>query len=94
MLVKPSIEELLALFDNPYPRLEKRRDMTLLRRRENVFMVVPPVDSPLAMAVFSANLPPQTRLDLYLARLRTKGRDRLDGYDLTRLENLLAEAGI
>lgn len=94
MLVKPTIEELLALFDNPFPRLEQRRHMTLLRRDDNVFMVVPPLDRPLALGMFSANLPPQARLDLYLARLRIKGPDRLDGYDLTRLESLLAEAHV
>jgi len=92
MLIRPSIEELLALFENPFPRIEKRRDMTLLRRRDNVFMAVPPVDRPLALALFSAKLPPQARLDLYLARLRLKGPDRLDGYDLSRLESLLEEA--
>jgi hypothetical protein len=91
---RSSTKELLALFDNPYPRFEKRRNLTLLRRRENVFMVVPPIDKPLALGMFSAKLPPQARLDLFLARLRIKGPDRLDGYDLTRLESLLEEAGI
>jgi hypothetical protein len=94
MLEKPTIEELLALFHSPFPRIEMRRHLTLLRRDDNVFMVVPPLDRPLALGMFSANLPPQARLDLYLARLRIKGPDRLDGYDLTRLESLLEEAGV
>lgn len=91
MLVKPSFEELIALFDNPFPRLEERRNLTLLRRDTNVLMAIPPIDNPLATALFSAKLPPLTRLDLFLARLRLKGPDRLDGYDLVRLESLIAE---
>jgi hypothetical protein len=92
MIVRPSIEELLAFFDNPYPCLETLRDMTVLRRDTNVYMVIPPLNRPLGVGMFSARLPPQLRLDLCLAYLRQKGPDRLDGPDLYQLMRLLEEA--
>ncbi len=73
-----------------FPRIECRKGKAILVLSPTVLMMLPPLDSPIAQAAFSAKLPPHLHQQLVIARF--KRISQYESSDLVELIEALEQA--
>lgn len=76
--------ELRDVLSRPYPVIETRNGRPVLRLDENVFLLLPPLDSPVALASYKTRLSPEIRRDYEIARFK-KHHPRAEPSDIAEL---------
>jgi len=62
--------ELRMILLRPYPQIEIRNGIPILRLADNVLMRLPPLNAPLALCVFKTRLPVDIQRDFEIAIFR------------------------